>query len=216
MKLTTTEKYALAALEANGKLSTLQKQEQGICLVGSCIWDMIKEKVIEPDTKGKLKVSSQLPETLAYCGSIYELLAKKPRKPEDVVLEYTAALTDKRIKALVKSIADSLIGKSVLVVEEPSGLLNAKLCHVDNEVLADDMAAVKNMDGSVTPDQFMLAVLLLKSGVANKLLNKEEVSSLKKAAKQDNGDFQPYVKNLIAVVETAISSAVVASVMLTQ
>ena len=216
MNLTTTEKYALAVLEAKGKLDALQKQERGVCLVASCLWDMMEAEVLAPDSKGKLKVSAQLPELLAYCSPIYELLAKRHRKPEDVVMEYTASLTDKRIKALVKSIADGLVGKSVLVVEERSGLLSVKLCHVDHTVLTEDMVAVKSMDGTVSPEQFMFAILLLKSGVANRLLNKEEMSSLKKAVKQDRSDFHPYVNNLIRIVETTIASVAVASVMLTQ
>lgn len=215
MKLTTTEKYALAALETNEKMSSLQKQERGICLVASCIWDMIEAEAIVPDTKGKLKVSTPLPEKIAYCGSIYELLAKKSRKPEDVVLEYTHTLTDKRMKALVESIVDGLARKSVLTVEEQDGLLGTKLCHVEQAVLADDMAAIKNLDGAVSPDQFMLAILLLKSGVAKKLLDREELSKLKKAAKQDKGDFQPYVKNMITMTDTMISS-VIAAFMVTQ
>ena len=216
MNLTTTEKYALAVLAAKGKSDALQKQERGICLVVSCLWDMMEAEVIAPDTKGRLNVSARLPESLAYCGPVYELLAKRPRKPEDIVMEYTASLTDKRIKALVKSIEDGLIGKSVLVMEECSSLLGVKPCHVDNTVLTEDMTAVKSMDGSVSPDQFMFAILLLKSGVANKLLNKEEMSRLKKAVKQNGSDFQPYVNNLIGIVETTIASAEVASVMLTQ
>ena len=47
-------------------------------------------------------------------------------------------------------------------------------------------------------------------------MNKEEMSSLKKAVKQDRSDFQPYVNNLIRIVETTIASVAVASVMLTQ
>lgn len=215
MKLTTTEKYALAALETNEKVSSLQKQERGICLIASCIWDMIEAEAIVPDTKGKLKVSTPLPEKIAYCSSIYELLAKKPRKPEDVVLEYTHTLTDKRMKALVESIVDGLARKSVLTVEEQDGLLGTKLCHVEQAVLADDMAAIKNLDGAVTPDQFMLAILLLKSGVAKKLLDREELSKLKKAANQDKGDFQPYVKNMITMTDTMIYS-IIAAFMVTQ
>lgn len=215
MKLTTTEKYALAALETNEKVSSLQKQERGICLIASCIWDMIEAEAIVPDTKGKLKVSTPLPEKIAYCSSIYELLAKKPRKPEDVVLEYTHTLTDKRMKALVESIVDGLARKSVLTVEEQDGLLGTKLCHVEQAVLADDMAAIKNLDGAVTPDQFMLAILLLKSGVAKKLLDREELSKLKKAANQDKGDFQPYVKNMITMTDTMIFS-IIAAFMVTQ
>lgn len=215
MKLTTTEKYALAALETNEKVSSLQKQERGICLIASCIWDMIEAEAIVPDTKGKLKVSTPLPEKIAYCSSIYELLAKKPRKPEDVVLEYTHTLTDKRMKALVESIVDGLARKSVLTVEEQDGLLGTKLCHVEQAVLADDMAAIKNLDGAVTPDQFMLAILLLKSGVAKKLLDREELSKLKKAANQDKGDFQSYVKNMITMTDTMISS-IIAAFMVTQ
>lgn len=87
---------------------------------------------------------------------------------------------------------------------------------MDHTVLTEDMVAVKSMDGTVSPEQFMFAILLLKSGVANRLLNKEEMSSLKKAVKQDRSDFQPYVNNLIRIVETTIASVAVASVMLTQ
>ena len=80
MKLTTTEKYALAVLEVNPKLSELQKEKQSVCLVASCIWDMIEAETIAPDAKGRLKISEPLPESLSYCDSIYELLAKKSKK----------------------------------------------------------------------------------------------------------------------------------------
>ncbi len=208
MNLTTTEKYALAAFEANEKMSSIQKQERGICLVASCIWDMVEAEVIVPDTKGKLKVSAPLPETLSYCGSVYEFLAKKPRKPEDVVLEYTHTLTDKRMKSLTEKLVNELAGKALLTVEEQDGLLGTKLCHVDNSVLATDMAAIKNLNDAISPEQFMLAILLLKSGVAKKLLDREQLSQLKKAASQDKGDFQPYVKNMIAMTEAMISSSI--------
>lgn len=183
MNLTTTEKYALAAFEANEKMSSIQKQERGICLVASCIWDMVEAEVIVPDTKGKLKVSAPLPETLSYCGSVYEFLAKKPRKPEDVVLEYTHTLTDKRMKSLTEKLVNELAGKALLTVEEQDGLLGTKLCHVDNSVLATDMAAIKNLNDAISPEQFMLAILLLKSGVAKKLLDREQLSQLKKSGK---------------------------------
>lgn len=208
MNLTTTEKYALAAFEANEKMSSIQKKERGICLVASCIWDMVEAEVIVPDTKGKLKVSAPLPETLSYCGSVYEFLAKKPRKPEDVVLEYTHTLTDKRMKSLTEKLVNELAGKALLTVEEQDGLLGTKLCHVDNSVLATDMAAIKNLNDAISPEQFMLAILLLKSGVAKKLLDREQLSQLKKAASQDKGDFQPYVKNMIAMTEAMISSSI--------
>lgn len=215
MNLTTTEKYALAAFEANKKMPSIQKQERGICLVASCIWDMVKAEVIVPDTKGRLKVSAPLPETLSYCGSIYEFLAKKPRKPEDVVLEYTHTLTDKRMKSLTEKLVNELAGKALLTVEEQDGLLGTKLCHVDNSVLATDMAAIKNLNDAISPEQFMLAILLLKSGVAKKLLDREQLSKLKKAASQDKGDFQPYVKNMISMTEAMISSSI-AVFMITQ
>lgn len=64
MNLTTTEKYALAVLAAKGKSDALQKQERGVCLVASCLWDMMEAEVIAPDTKGRLNVSAQLPESL--------------------------------------------------------------------------------------------------------------------------------------------------------
>ena len=209
MKLTTTEKYALAVLEVNPKLSELQKEKQSVCLVASCIWDMIEAETIAPDAKGRLKISEPLPESLSYCDSIYELLAKKSKKPEDVVLEYTHTLTGRRIKTLTESIVDSLLNKSVLTVEKQDSLLNAKLYHVNNLALAEDIAAIRNMENeTITSNQFLLAILLLKSGIAKKILNRDELSNLKKAAKQDRGNFQPYVKNMIAMAETTISSSI--------
>lgn len=208
MNLTTTEKYALAVFEAKGKMADLQKDERGICLVASCLWDMIGAGVVAPDEKGRLKVTAALPETLDYCNAIYEMLGKKPVKPEKVVQDYMGALTDKRIRSLVESIAEGLARKGALTLKEQGGLHKTMLCHVNTAVLMDDMAALKNMDGTMTPDQLMMAVLLLKSGVAKKLMSKEEITNLKEAAKRDDSGFQPYVKNMITVVETAISSSI--------
>lgn len=117
-------------------------------------------------------------------------------------------LTDKRMKSLTEKLVNELAGKALLTVEEQDGLLGTKLCHVDNSVLATDMAAIKNLNDAISPEQFMLAILLLKSGVAKKLLDREQLSQLKKAASQDKGDFQPYVKNMIAMTEAMISSSI--------
>lgn len=212
MKLTTTEKYALAVLKTRGKLSSLQKGECGVCLAASCIWDLMETKTVETDKKGKLKITAPLPGTLIYCAPIYEMLEKKPMKPTKAVLKYMAALTDKRIRLLVKGMANDLIRKSALAVEQRGRLLKSTLCHVDTAAIADDLAVLKHMDESITPEQFMLAILLLKSGTAKKLLNKAELSNLKKAAKQDNGDFQPYVKKMVSAVESVKSACIVAAI----
>ncbi|MDE6211859.1 MAG: GPP34 family phosphoprotein [Lachnospiraceae bacterium] len=194
MNLTTTEKYALAMLEAHGRLTALQKQERALYLAASCVWEMMQAKSVTPDKKGQLRVSAPLPETLSYCGPVYERMSKKPMKPAKV--PYDRIWTNKRIKTLVESIVDDLIGKSVLVVEQKSSLRKAKLCHVDTTVIAEDIAAVKQMDRTASPDQADLAVLLLESGTAKKLLNKQELSALKRVVKQSNSDFRIYVKKV--------------------
>ncbi len=212
MKLTTTEKYALAVLEVKGKLSDLQKKERGVCLVASCIWDMMESECVMSDEKGRFIVSAPLPGSLSYCSSIYEMLQKKPMKPKKIVRDYMVTLTDKRIKSLAEDIADHLISKSALVAEQQEGLRKTKLYHVDHAIISDDMSALKHMDETVTPAQFMLAILLLKSGTAKKLLNKEELSELKKAAKEDRGEFQPYVKEMIKAVDMTITVGAAAAV----
>lgn len=192
MNLTTTEKYALAVLKAHGKLSALQKKERALYLAASCVWDMIQAGAVTVNKKGKLKVSSPLPELLSYCQPVYERLAKKSKKLEKAVLDYI--YTNKRIKALVESVADDLICKSVLVVEQKSSLLKSKLCHVDTAVVAEDIAAVGH--GAASTDEINLATLLLESGTAKKLLDKQELSALKIAVKQAGGDFQVYIKKV--------------------
>lgn len=194
MNLTTTEKYALAMLEAYGTLSALQKKERALYLAASCVWDMMQAKSVTADKKGKLRIYAPLPETLSYCSPVYERLTKKPMKPEKAALDYIC--TNKRIKTLVENFADDLIGKSVLVVEQQSSLRKAKLCHMDTTVIAEDISAVKHMDRAVTPDLTNLAILLLESGIAKKLLNKQELSALKMAIKQTGSDFQTYIKKV--------------------
>ena len=194
MNLTTTEKYALAVLDAKGRLTALKKQERTLYLAASCVWEMMQAKSVTADKKGKLRVSAPLPEMLSYCRPIYERLAKKPMKPEKV--PYDRIWTNKRIKALVESIADDLISKSVLVVEQQNSLLKAKLCHVDTSMIADDIAAIKHMDRTTFPEQINLAILLLESGTAKKLLSKQELSALKKTVKQMDSDFKTYVKKV--------------------
>lgn len=194
MNLTTTEKYALAVLEACGRLPALQKQEQALYLAASCVWEMMQAKSVTPDKKGKLRVSVPLPEMLSYCSPVYERLEKKHMKPEKV--PYDCIWTNKRIKTLVESIVDDLISKSVLVVEQKGSLRKAKLCHVDTAVIAEDIVAVKQMNKTMPPDQTNLATLLLESGTAKKLLNKQEWSAMKKAVRQTGGDFRIYVKKV--------------------
>ena len=200
MDLTTTEKYALAVLEAKGRLTALKKQEPALYLAASCVWDMMQAKSVTMDKKGKLKVSAPLPETLSYCGPIYERLAKKPMKPEKVPLD--RIWTNKRIKTLVESIADNLIDKSVLVVEQQGSLRKVKLCHVDITAITEDITAVKHMDRAAAPDQTNLAILLLESGTAKKMLSKHELSVLKKVVKQTDSDFQTYIKKVKKVFRT--------------
>ena len=194
MNLTTTEKYALAVLEVKGKLTALKKRELALYLAASCVWDMIQAESVTIDKKDKLRVSVPLPEMLFYCKPIYERLAKKPMKPTKV--PYDRVWTNKRIKTLLKSIADDLIGKSALVVEQQNSLLKSKLCHVDTTMIAEDITAIKHMDRIAAPEQTNLAVLLLESGTAKKLLNKQELSDLKKTVKQTDNDFKTYIKKV--------------------
>ena len=200
MNLTTTEKYALAVLEAKGKLTALKKQELALYLAASCVWDMFQAESVTADKKGKLRISAPLPETLSYCRPVYERLAKKPMKPEKV--PYDRIWTNKRIKALVESIADDLISQSVLVVEQQNSLLKSKLCHVDTTTITEDIIAIKHMDRTASPEQINLAILLLESGTAKKLLSKQELSVLKKAVKQTDNDFKTYIKKVTKLFRT--------------
>lgn len=202
--LTTTEKYALAVLAAKGRLSALQNKDRAILLAASCVWDMLRAGCVSAGKKGKLHVCAPLPEALAYCGPVYERLAKKPAKPEKAA--YNCIWTSGRIKAMVKSVADDLIEKSVLVAERQDNLPTAKRCHVDTAVLAEDLAALKQPE-SAAPEQIDLAVLLLESGAAKKLLEKQEHTALKKALKQTDSDFRTYVrgvKRLLSGVRTML------------
>ena len=153
MNLTTTEKYALAVLEAKSKLTTLKNQERALYLAASCVWEMMQTESVTIDKKGKLRVSVPLPEMLFYCKPIYERLAKKPMKPTKV--PYDCIWMNKRIKTLVERIADDLIGKSVLVVEQQNSLL--------------------------------------ESGTAKKLLNKQELSDLKKTEFRKNREMRCFI-----------------------
>ncbi len=211
MNLTTTEKYALAVLESRGKLSVLQREEPALYLAASCVWDMMQAGAVTEDRNGKLRVSAPLPKTISYCGPVYEWLAKKPMKQEQAALKYISALTKKRIKALVESIANDLIDKSVLVVEQQG---RAKQCHVNTAVIAEDLEAMRDMAGAVTPDQLMLAELLLDSRTAKKLLNKQELSIMKEAVKQSSGSFHVYigeVKKYYDTITTIILVCIVVS-----
>ena len=102
----------------------------------------------------------------------------------------------------MESIADNLIDKSVLVVEQQGSLRKVKLCHVDITAITEDITAVKHMDRAAAPDQTNLAILLLESGTAKKMLSKHELSVLKKVVKQTDSDFQTYIKKVKKVFRT--------------
>ena len=191
MNLTRTERYALAVLDAYGKSDALKKQERAICLAISCIWEMWQAGAVTTDKKGRLIISAPLPEALSYCGPVYAQLAKKARKPEKAA--YYCIWTSKRVKAMTKSVTDILIEKSALVLEQPGGLAKASRCHVDNNLIENDLAAIKQPDEALTPDQLELAALLLESRAVKKMLNKQQRNALKKALRQTNNGFIDYL-----------------------
>lgn len=92
-------------------------------------------------------------------------------KQEKAALKYISALTRKRIKALVKGIAE-------------------------------DLKVMRDMDRAVTPDQLMLAELLMDSRTAKKLLNEQELSSMKKTDKRADGDFHVYISKVKKYFDT--------------
>lgn len=191
MNLTRTEKYALAVLDTYGKLGALKKQERAICLAISCIWEMWQAGAVAMDKKGRLVVAAPLPESLSFCGPVYARLAKKARKPEKAA--YYCIWTPKRIKMMVKSVTDALIEKSVLVLEQPNGLSKADRCHVDNGVIADDLAVIRQPDEAAAPEQLDLAALLLESRAAKKMLSKQERNALTKLLRQADSGFIEYL-----------------------
>lgn len=201
MDLTMTEKYVLTVLDAYGKLSALKKQEHALCLAVSCVWEMQQAGAVAPDKKDRLMVCAPLPAALSYCGPVYGWLAKNPRRPAKAAYRYS--WTPKRIKLLVKSVTNVLIEKSVLVLEQPNSQAKAGRCHVDSELIANDIAAIRQLDEAVTSEQLDLAALLLESGTAKKLLSKQERSALKKAVRSFDSAFKAYLQETMKVYWTA-------------
>lgn len=213
MSLSITQKYALVALSPENKISSLKKQNNGICLVASCLWEMIAAKVVVLNEKEQMEVTSGLPEDLEYCRPIYdELVSKVAQKPGKIILNYTTSLTDKRLLRLVDCIISPLNKQGYITATEATGLFGEKIWKVKEDMLKNDLVALRELlvpDGVVTEDDLMLAILMVESGLAKKSFNKDEVKKIKSnVKKRDSLRLQPYLKNMIDLVELEISAAI--------
>lgn len=213
MSLSTTQKYVLAVLSPENKLSVLKKGNSGICLVVSCIWDMLFAKVAVLNEKGKMEIISGLPIDLEYCRPIYdELVSKANKPPKKIILSYTTALTDKRMLGLAEAVVLQLSNQGYLTAIGTSGLSGQKVWKPKENLLESIFSALKELSSlgeRSVENNLMLAILLLESGLAKKLFRQSDIKELKEnVSNRDTLNLQPYLRNMISLVEQEISSAI--------
>lgn len=212
MSLSTTQKFVLASLSPENKLSVLKKGNSSICLVASCIWDMLVEKVVVLNDKGQMTITGGLPDNLEYCRPIYDELTSKSNKlPKQIILSYTTALSDKRILNLTEGIVLQLAKQGYLTAVEIPGLFGHKIWKPEENNITDLMQ-IANSEELLDESDSMFAILVLESGLAKKLFSPAEIKVLKKnVACRDTSNFQPYLKNMINFVEQQIGSVIVSA-----
>lgn len=105
-----------------------------------------------------------------------------------------------------------LSNQGYITATESTRLFGQKIWKVKDNVFKNDLVNLRELlvsDAVITEDNIMLAILMIESGLAKKLFSKDEMKILKmNVKKRDSLSLQPYLKNMINLVELEISSAI--------
>jgi len=202
MELSYTQEFYLAAVNAKGKIRTL---ERAVCFVVGGMMELIEGGFIERDIKNKLIAAKPLEDELAYLKPLYDRITtrKKPRDMRETAMEY---LDGWRLNPLLQSVGASLETAGLAEKIEhakPKKVRYAPKPEAAARVLEKVRAVLKG--GSATDETLCLLAMLDRGNVLRKQFSKEEARALRDEARKDahNASIKPALDYVYIYVTVA-------------
>jgi hypothetical protein len=216
--LTFTQEFALCVLNREGTINFLKKTETSTCLVASSLWDLLFDKIIALDDKGKIEIKTELPPEKEYLRPLYNTIKEsRSKKPKAFVEDYVVGMTSKKLNSLIESLISSLVKKECLTVEVKRGLISEKTLYVPKEDcvrrIVEKIRAEFLEDGTLSDETAVLGVLLKASNLLKTFFSKPETEKVNERIEElKNTSASPFIKEIIDEVESAIMVIITANV----
>lgn len=168
-KLSLSQQYLLFTMNRQGKISSVNYYV-GMCLVMAGLLDLQKTGVIELDKKEIIVHSQDLPTDIQYLDCLLEKVISLKRKHiEKIATAYGATFFEKDLKQLVSQIRSSLIDADEVAVKNDS----TSLAYIAKEVTISKIVARLENLNQMDHDGLSLAILLKKSSILKKYIDKD-------------------------------------------
>lgn len=206
-----TQEYYTLAVDANGNMPPMHKDESNAGTVVAGFMDLLLNGVIAEEKK-KITVINELPDELKHLTTLYEYLNEKPRTKEKMMNDFYYG---KNTKELIAQIGESLLADRVAVTGS-GGIFGPKVTYIPEKTYKDEVidylkAAVTKDDG-ITPHDVALIYILKETKNLNQYFSKHESDELKAKLKELKKDPQNkelaeminYVSDMITVIIACI------------
>ena len=209
-ELSISNQYFIYSIEGKTFFNS-SKLRAGLVVAG--LLDLLDADVIEMNKK-KVEVKTELPESMGYLALIYDYIAQKPRKMDNIISAFCMAMTDKKIKALINSVGGSLVELDQASTGQ-QGLFK-KDVYIPDQRYKDSLVEVlrNNMlgEGEIGEKDIALVGLLDSVGILKQYFDRDEAKMLKKKLKEIKAD--PKNKRIKKMVDytDAVTAACIACV----
>lgn len=215
--LSITQEYLLCAMNNKGGFPLIGK-EQPVCFVAGALWELISNNFVHIQNK-RIVIVREIEESFNYLSPMFELIQNsKPKTIKNLVGEYVFSLTEKDLKALIHSVAKSLVLAGYAKDVCNKGFLGRTNRYIvprkdKTENVIQKIRAELLEDGTVSEETVGLASLLNKSGLLKQYFSKYESQQLKVRLNEiKNSDQNQMVKEMLQYVDSIMTAIIVASV----
>lgn len=206
--LSITQAYLICAVNNKGRISGFDTNRQ-VCMTASGLLELELSGCISMDEK-TVSAVGELPADMGYLKMLYEDIREKGTvKLEKLIGDYNFAMTDKKFRALVDGVGESLIAMGLAMPAKPAALRNDKGYLPCEDVVRDVIDKIRAElleDDALTEDTAALVILMHKAKMVQEYFSKYEQKAIKdKLTELAKSPMGLQVKRLVDYVDSMIA-----------
>ncbi len=212
-ELSLTQKFFICTVNEKGNFSSYD-QVPVACLIAAGVLEMYMGECISLEKK-RLSVTAELPEVMGYLQSLYDMIGQesasrgKPVKADKIVEKYTRAFTDKKLRELTDSIAQSLAEKDLSSEKAEMGKYQPRKEEIFD--ITDNLRTELLRNDLPSKDAIVFADLLDRAGHLRVYLSKYEMKELKKRLNEirknkEESAVKKAIRQIDELVDTLVSA----------
>lgn len=202
------QEYLICAVNNKGRISGFDTDRQ-VCMTASGLLQLQLAGCISMDEK-TVSAVGELPPDMGYLKILYDDICKKSTvKLEKLISDYNFAMTDKKFRALVDGIGESLEAMGLVMPAKSAVLRNDKGYLPSEDAVRGVIEKIRAElleDGEITEDTAALVILLHKAKILKDYFSKYEQKEIRdKLTELSKSPMGRQVKRLVDYVENMIA-----------